>query len=282
MGIIHVFKKEKKEQHETALAHIHTSLSHAFSKVRQEMHLLFAWIHYFNHRHDQHESNHALSVQRFSEHRSLIQEMDAKIREVEKELASLREDHDTLRRENTLLTEKSSTDPNLNRASTDPGTNLSTNPNLVRIRTSFIDDKRGSEKVKYEPEPGKYGPGYEPESELQYEPEPETYRREKPIEAEEDESEPELPRKKSKVGRMLEEKILQKVRTNKKEYILQQMLKMIEEGSYTTKELELELVQKKGYCGRTAFYSYLKELRDKGHIQRSDSLGDGLILRHAR
>ena len=81
---------------------------------------------------------------------------------------------------------------------------------------------------------------------------------------------------------MLEEKILQKVRTNKKEYILQQMLKMIEEGSYTTKELELELVQKKGYCGRTAFYSYLKELRDKGHIQRSDSLGDGLILRHAR
>ena len=157
MGIIHFFKKEKKEQHETALAHIHTSLSHAFSKVRQEMHLLFAWIHYFNHRHDQHESNHALSVQRFSEHRSLIQEMDAKIREVEKELASLREDHDTLRRENTLLTEKSSTDPNLNRASTDPGTNLSPNSS-TNLNQRLIDEKSQLKQRRMNPNlncPGK-------------------------------------------------------------------------------------------------------------------------------
>jgi len=67
-----------------------------------------------------------------------------------------------------------------------------------------------------------------------------------------------------------EENIMSRIRPNRKSYIIQEMLKLIEENKYSTKEIEYVIVREKNLCGRTAFYSYLKELRLKDVIGKTE------------
>ena len=58
-------------------------------------------------------------------------------------------------------------------------------------------------------------------------------------------------------------KIVSMIRSQKKEYVMQKIIEMAEKEEHTTKEIETIIVKEKGFCGRTAFYDYLRELRHK-------------------
>lgn len=72
----------------------------------------------------------------------------------------------------------------------------------------------------------------------------------------------------SKIGK-LDRKIIAQTRSIKKDYIIHQIMDFIEKNSVTTKELETVIVKEKMLCGRTAFYDYLRELRNKNIIKNS-------------
>lgn len=74
-----------------------------------------------------------------------------------------------------------------------------------------------------------------------------------------------------------EENIIRRIRPNRKNYIMREMLKLIDENKYSTKEIEHTIVREKNLCGRTAFYSYLKELNLKGEIEKAE-LGAKKVL----
>lgn len=58
-------------------------------------------------------------------------------------------------------------------------------------------------------------------------------------------------------------RIVSMIRSQKKEYVMQKIMELAEKEEHSTKELETVIVNEKGFCGRTAFYDYLRELRHK-------------------
>jgi len=74
-----------------------------------------------------------------------------------------------------------------------------------------------------------------------------------------------------------EQQVLARVRPNRKNYVMQQIITLIEDNKYSTKDVEDVIVKEKQLCGRTSFYSYLKELRHRGKINYAD-LGDRTVL----
>ena len=58
---------------------------------------------------------------------------------------------------------------------------------------------------------------------------------------------------------------------------VQQILDLIDDNKRSTKEVEDIIVKEKQLCGRTSFYSYLRELKHKGKINYAD-VGDKTIL----
>ena len=58
-------------------------------------------------------------------------------------------------------------------------------------------------------------------------------------------------------------RIVSMIRSQKKEYVMQKVIELAEKEEHTTKEIETVIVKEKGFCGRTAFYDYLRELRHK-------------------
>ena len=78
-------------------------------------------------------------------------------------------------------------------------------------------------------------------------------------------TEPEKPIIKTK--RIFEKHITERLKPHQKDYLLAQIIKLVEKGEYSTTELERIIVKEKALCGRTAFYTYLKELRDRGFIK---------------
>ena len=58
-------------------------------------------------------------------------------------------------------------------------------------------------------------------------------------------------------------RIVSMIRSQKKEYVMQKIIELAEKEEHTTKEIETVVVKEKGFCGRTAFYDYLRELRHK-------------------
>ena len=58
-------------------------------------------------------------------------------------------------------------------------------------------------------------------------------------------------------------RIVSMIRSQKKEYVMQKIMELAEKEEHSTKELETVIVKEKGFCGRTAFYDYLRELRHK-------------------
>lgn len=72
---------------------------------------------------------------------------------------------------------------------------------------------------------------------------------------------------KSELGlQTMEKNIIVQTRSRKKEYILGVILGLIQNRELTTKQLEVIIVNEKGLCGRTAFYDYIKELKNTKKI----------------
>jgi hypothetical protein len=80
---------------------------------------------------------------------------------------------------------------------------------------------------------------------------------------------PNLVRTKSEPERQsaFESKMLAKIRHQRKAYVMDQIMKLIEKGIHSTKEIETTIVKEKALCGRTAFYDYLRELKHKNLIK---------------
>lgn len=68
-----------------------------------------------------------------------------------------------------------------------------------------------------------------------------------------------------------EQKVIYQLKSKRKEYVVHQVLNLVNEKKYSTKELEEKIVREKGLCGRTTFYDYLKELRNKKIIGYKDT-----------
>ena len=67
-----------------------------------------------------------------------------------------------------------------------------------------------------------------------------------------------------------ERHIVSRIRPNRKNYVLQFILNLVGEGSYSTKELEAVVVNEKQLCGRTSFYAYLKELKLRNKLNYAE------------
>jgi len=80
-------------------------------------------------------------------------------------------------------------------------------------------------------------------------------------------SEPEPGESEQKKKSGFEQKILNQIKPIRKDYIIQQIMGLVSKGKYTTKEIERIIVDEKGLCGRTTFYSYIKELKLKKEIE---------------
>jgi len=65
----------------------------------------------------------------------------------------------------------------------------------------------------------------------------------------------------------MEKNIIVQTRSRKKEYVFSIILNLIENRELTTKQLEILIVNEKGLCGRTAFYDYIKELKNTEKIR---------------
>jgi chromosome segregation ATPase len=76
-----------------------------------------------------------------------------------------------------------------------------------------------------------------------------------------------VPKPEFKTG--FEQKVMARLRPNRKSYVLQEMKKLISEAKFSTKEIEEIIVNEKNLCGRTSFYAYLKELKDRGSVAYS-------------
>jgi hypothetical protein len=74
-----------------------------------------------------------------------------------------------------------------------------------------------------------------------------------------------------------EKHLIARAKPNRRSYILNMIMETISSNNYSTKEIEDIIVKEKQLCGRTTFYSYIKELRDKNKIDNA-SINDRLIL----
>lgn len=74
-----------------------------------------------------------------------------------------------------------------------------------------------------------------------------------------------------------EENMIKQIKSNRKTYVISHMLSLIEQSNLSTKQVERIIVNEKNLCGRTAFYSYLKELKDKREVEQ-DRKGSKKVL----
>ncbi len=80
-----------------------------------------------------------------------------------------------------------------------------------------------------------------------------------------------------KQGNRFVNKIVSMIRPQRKEYVMQKMLELVEKGNCTTKQIETVIVREKGLCGRTAFYDYMKELRYKNLVKTGQKNGRNVL-----
>ena len=73
-------------------------------------------------------------------------------------------------------------------------------------------------------------------------------------------------------------RIVSMIRPQRKDYVMQKMLELIEKGEHTTKQLETVIVREKTLCGRTAFYDYLKELKYRKSIKTTHKNGRTVLI----
>jgi hypothetical protein len=76
-----------------------------------------------------------------------------------------------------------------------------------------------------------------------------------------------VPKSEPERQSVFERNILAKIRHQRKDYVMDQIMRLIEKGVHSTKEIETTIVKEKALCGRTAFYDYLRELKHKNLIK---------------
>jgi len=73
-------------------------------------------------------------------------------------------------------------------------------------------------------------------------------------------------------------RIVAMVRPQRKEFVMQKILDLVDKGGYTTKQIETLIVREKQLCGRTAFYDYMKELRHNNLVKTSQKRGRKVLI----
>jgi hypothetical protein len=121
---------------------------------------------------------------------------------------------------------------------------------LFALKSEILQLKISQEKKKNEPAAGSFPNLVRTKSEPKSEPAPRNY---------------------------LERTVLAKVRQQRKAYVIEQILKLIESGVRSTTEIEGVIVGEKGMCGRTAFYDYMRELKHRKLLKRKD-IGERKVL----
>jgi predicted nucleic acid-binding Zn-ribbon protein len=85
-----------------------------------------------------------------------------------------------------------------------------------------------------------------------------------------------MPKREEKTS--FEERMIKThIMPNRKSYVMQEIQKAIGAGKYSTKQVERMIVEEKKLCGRTTFYSHLRELRGTGRVKEMRA-GNKLIL----
>lgn len=64
-----------------------------------------------------------------------------------------------------------------------------------------------------------------------------------------------------------EEQMVERARSNRKNFTQNLILEMAEKQKYTTVQIEKVIVEEKRLSGRTTFYAYLREMRAKGLLE---------------
>jgi len=82
---------------------------------------------------------------------------------------------------------------------------------------------------------------------------------------------------KKKPRSKFKEKIAYQIMSNRKNFIIQKIMELASKNKYSTKDIEKIIVEEKQFCGRTAFYSYLKELKLKNAIDQA-TIGSKKVL----
>ncbi|MFH1181576.1 MAG: hypothetical protein V1702_01330 [Candidatus Woesearchaeota archaeon] len=121
---------------------------------------------------------------------------------------------------------------------------------IFALKSEILQLKISQEKPKVEPAAGSFPNLVRTKSEPKSEPAPRTY---------------------------LEKTVLAKVRQQRKAYVIEQILKLIDNGVNSTKEIENVIVGEKGLCGRTAFYDYMREMKHRKMLKRKD-FGEKKVL----
>lgn len=73
-------------------------------------------------------------------------------------------------------------------------------------------------------------------------------------------------------------KIVSVIGPQRKEYVIQKILDLVEKEQHTTKQIETVIVKEKSLCGRTAFYDYLKELKYQNLIKHGQRNGRKVLI----
>ncbi len=89
---------------------------------------------------------------------------------------------------------------------------------------------------------------------------------------------PDRTRTEPKAYQSFERRVIEQIRTNRKDYVLQQILNLAAKKTLSTKQIERIIVGEKMLCGRTTFYDYLRELRHKNLI-KDDSFGAKRVIK---
>jgi hypothetical protein len=121
---------------------------------------------------------------------------------------------------------------------------------IFALKSEILQLKISQEKAKIEPAAGSFPNLVRTKSEPKSEPAPRNY---------------------------LEKTVLAKVRQQRKSYVIEQILKLVENGVRSTTEIENVIVGEKALCGRTAFYDYMRELKHRKMLKHKD-FGDKKVL----
>lgn len=73
-------------------------------------------------------------------------------------------------------------------------------------------------------------------------------------------------------------RIVAMIRPQRKEFVMQKILDFVDKGGYTTKQIETVIVAEKQLCGRTAFYDYMRELKERELIKTEQKKGRKVLI----
>ena len=85
-----------------------------------------------------------------------------------------------------------------------------------------------------------------------------------------------------KTGNKLVEKLTSAINSQRQDYVIKKILDLTEKGMYSTKQIEDFIVKEQGLCGRTTFYQYLRDLRNRRMILQEKKNGKPVLSSHKK